>query len=427
MTLQRRVTWALVLLVALFTVVQGGLAVWSMHEQEDDLVDDLVHTESRRLAQQIERQPPGSAALLLLPDHYEAWWLAADGQGYPTAPPPELTRLTDGPHRDTTAGREWHVLVMPAAGGRLFVRYDAERNEQKVHDFAWQVALLALVFVALAAVLARHIATRLVQPLERLARLMDHWAPDPGTTPASERDEEGRLLDAFARVQTRWEHALAREGEMLADLRHELRTPLAALRTDIELLLPGAADDSRPRLTRALAAIDTMAGTLASLHRPAMAEPGAGHPVPLAECTADAWASLGELPAARGLVLANQVDPRHRVQADRHALMTILRNLMRNAAEHAAPARLRVQVHEGLLVIEDDGPGIEADELPFVFERYYRGRLADAPQNSDLSAPHRGLGLAIARRVAESSGWRLGVRAAVPRGTRFELDFTPGA
>lgn len=439
MTLKRRVMLAMVALVALFTLVQGGLAILSMHEQEDDLVDDLVLTEARRLGQRIDRSGPAVLAgedALLLPENYEAWWAGANTPPVPSPLPASMAPLADGPHRMQEGEAEYHVMVMPVAQGRLFMRYNAERNEAKVHDFALQVLLLAMLFIALAAWIARHVAGILVEPLARVTQLLDHWAPASDVDARAATDEENRLLDAFRRVQARWERGLTRESEQLADLRHEIRTPLAALRTDLEMLqaaaVSGLAHDEvvRQRLARSLVAVDAVAGTLQTVHRQSVAPGAVPVAVPLADCVDDAWTSLGDLPALRGLTLANEVSRSVRAQADRHALMTILRNLMRNAAEHAAPARCTVSQHGEALVVEDNGPGIPADELPFVFERYYRGRLADAPVVTDAADAvgdyERGLGLAIARQVAHLQGWRLTVGAASPRGTRFTLDLHVG-
>jgi signal transduction histidine kinase len=334
--------------------------------------------------------------------------------------PAALAGLPDGPHTVTAGDDEFHVLALPAAGGRLVVSHDTTRNEARVDEFAAQVAVLGLAFVALAAVIARVVAGWLVAPLEQVARLLDHWAPAAAPGSAAPVDEEKRVFDAFQRVQLRWEQGLAAEGERIADLHHELRTPLAALRTYLEMLQAGAGAPPAERLQRCLAAVDALAGTLASL-RPRHGGPGAvPEDVRLADCVADAWASLGELPARRALALDNTVPPAAEARLDRQALMTILRNLFRNAAEHAAPATLRVALQGDDLVVEDDGPGIAPADLAFVFERYYRGRLADS------SAPaegQRGLGLAIARQVAEANGWRLGVAPGERSGTRFLLSF----
>lgn len=428
MTLRRRVRVAIVVLTALFTIIQCSLAVLAMHEQEDDLVDDLVLAASRHLARELEQSGPevlgAGRQRVLLPEGYEAWWIAADGRMLPGPLPESMRTLSDGPHIDSALFDEYHILVAPAAGGRLFVRYNAERNEQKVKDFAVQVFALALFFIAMAAWISRYVSGLLVAPLEKVARLLDHWAPasEPGAAPAV--DEERRVLDAFARVQLRWEQGVARESERFADMHHEIRTPLAALRTDLEMLEAGAADAPQAeRLRRSLAAVDAIAGALESMRALHSGRAGQPQRVPLLDCVDDAWASLGELPEQRRLSLRNEVDAQAHALVDRQALMAILRNLFRNAAEHAAPAQLRVSYADGRLVVADDGAGIAPEDRAFVFERYYRGRLADssAPAQAAGNDYQRGLGLAIARRVAEANGWSLTVEAEQPKGTRFVI------
>lgn len=435
MSLRRRVMLALVSLVALFTFVQGGIAVLSLHEQEDGLVDELVLAEARRLADRLAQGGPGllgDGGRGLLPAHYEAWWVGEGvgaGAALPGLPPAGMQALADGPHLDSTSAGEYHIMVMPAAGGRLYVRYDAILNENRVRAFAAQVFVLALAFVGLAAWVAWVVAALLVAPLEKVAQLLDHWAPASAPGEAAPADEAQRVFKAFQRVQARWELGLARENERLSDLHHEIRTPLAALRTDLEMLQGQGDPAAAPRLQRALVAVDAVSGALASMRALRTGQVQPAEAVRLADCIDDAWTSLGELPQQRALALSNEVGRSESIAVDRQALMAILRNLFRNAAEHAAPARLRVSHAPGQLVVADDGPGIPEEERAFVFDRYYRGRRADAatppggPRLADDFA--RGLGLAIARQVAEAQGWHLGVAAAAPRGTAFTISFAP--
>lgn len=439
MSLRHRVTAAMVSLVALFTLVQGGIAVLSLYGQEDELVDELVLTETRRLAARLAQGDPAAISNSLLPEGYEAWWVGENG-AVPRPLPAQMKDLKDGPHLDSTPGAEYHIVVMPVAQGRLYVRYNAVRNEDKVRAFAVQVFLLALVFIGLAAWIARHVAAALIAPLEKVAQLLDHWAPASESQDTPAADEGQRVLNAFQRVQGRWELGLARERERLIDIHHEIRTPLTALRTDIEMLQSRGMHDgdhasrqgsngvtSSQRLQRSLIAIDAIAGALESMRALRTGQTSPAKPVLLAGCVDDAWASLGDLPEKRGLTLSNEVSEKAIAVVDRQALMAILRNLFRNAVEHAAPARMRVSHAGSCLIVTDDGPGIPEDKRAFVFDRYYHGRLTDAPAAEDLdhsaSDFERGLGLAIARQVAEANGWRLSVAAAIPRGTQFTISF----
>lgn len=435
MTLRRRVMVAMVALVALFTIAQGGIAVLSLHEQEDALVDELVLAETRRLAARLAADTPALLSdgnLILLPENYEAWWVG-EGRSLPGPLPSGMLGLVDGAHLDSTPDAEYHIMVMPVADGRLYVRYDAVRNEDKVRAFGVQVLVLAMLFIGLAAWLARYLAALLITPLEKVARLLDHWAPasEPGASEAV--DEEQRVLEAFERVQVRWERGLAREHERLSDIHHEIRTPLAALRTDLEMMQgQGARGDLdaealSKRVQRSLVAVDAITGALESMRALRAGQAVPREAVSLADCVDDAWASLGELPARRALLLSNEVDRQAIAVVDRQALMAILRNLFRNAAEHAAPATLRVSHSGSRLVVADDGPGIPEEERAFVFERYYRGRLVDTTdpgkRGGAVNDYERGLGLAIARQVAEANGWRLSVAAAIPRGAQFTILF----
>src|SRR5690606_19306678 len=101
------------------------------------------------------------------------------------------------------------------------------------------------------------------------------------------------------------------------------------------------------------------------------------------------------------------------VSVDRLALMTVLRNLLRNAIEHASPGRCIVSRTPDGLRVADEGPGILPEDQPFVFDRYFRGRLSDSP---DIARTDKGLGLAIARQTSELRGWSLELAPSAGRG-----------
>ena len=420
MNLRRRVALALVAVITLFVAAQGVLAYLSLLEQEDELVDELVLAQARQLAARAERgelSGPHAAALLQPGPNLAAWFVDAGGAASPAPLPAHLSALADGAHRLGRPHEELHVVVLPAAGGRLYVQYDAEQNEAKVREFGAYLIGLGAICLALGAALSWQVAEWVVAPIERLAAQLANWAPDDGRAAAPASDEESRLLGAFARVQGRFEQAIAREREFVANVGHEIRTPLAALRTDLELLAPAVDPAQTPRLQRTLAAVDAIAASLESARSLSRERHVASQPVDLARCVGDAWASLQALPGADRLAFANEVAPGTIVEADRHALLTILRNLFRNAVEHAAPARCVVRYADGAIEVVDDGPGIAAEDMPFVFDRYYRGRMLDTA----AAAPdgERGLGLAIARQVADLNGWQLAAEPASARDPAF--------
>lgn len=425
LSLKTRVTMALTVSVALFVAMQGWLAYLSMEEQEDELVDALVLAEARRLATHIgEDEQNGMRAvdLLTLSPHFSGWLVLNNGQSTPSALPPYLHNMSSGPHRLHSDQEELHVFVMPTAEGQLYVQYDASQNEEKVRQFGLYLMALSILCMGLGSIVARYIAAVVVAPIERLTRQLSGWLP---TKPAlATSTEEAQLMSAFAEVQARFERAVAHEREFIANARHEVRTPLAALRTDLEMLTVHAGSELQARLQRALASVDAITGSLDLAHTLAYQQPTAMQTVGLARCVEDAWASLEGVLPIELVSFSHDISEAENVLADRHALLTILRNLMRNAIEHGQPQHCRVALTSRGVEVIDDGVGIPEKDLPFVFERYYRARRMDAA--GQTPAGERGLGLAIARQLADLNGWQLYAESVEGQGSRFILTLSPG-
>jgi signal transduction histidine kinase len=421
--LKYRVTFGLVAIVTLFVSVQGLLAYLSIEEQEDELADEWVLAEARRLAGHAERgelSDPRSIELFTPTPTLSAWLADASGNVIPSTLPEHLKALADGPHRPSGFGAALHIVVLSTTHGRLYVQYDASDTEAKVHQFGVYLLGLGLLCIVLGLFVARWIAAIVVAPIDRLTEQLTNWVPEATVADTAGSDEENRLLEAFRRVQSRFEEAIAREREFVANIRHEIRTPLTALRTDLEMLTLSAEAQSSPhaRLQRALAMVDAVTASLESARVLARRAHTEAQAIDLAHCVDDAWASLGSYPGINSLRFVNAVPAATIVNADRHALLTILRNLIRNAAEHAAPAQCIVRCTDHGIEVVDDGPGIPAEDLPFVFERYYRGRLADSP---GADPGDHGIGLAIARQVADINGWTLTASSEAGKGARFVL------
>lgn len=175
------------------------------------------------------------------------------------------------------------------------------------------------------------------------------------------------------------------------------------------LLTQDLTADQRQRLTRVMDNVDDVIVCLESARAMARDQMRPPEPVDLAECMLDAWRGYETQAGLAELRFDNHIPPDHIRVLDRYALLTVLRNLVRNAVEHAAPATLTASLGtDGALQLSDDGKGIAADDLPFLFRRYYSGRLRDAgTAGRDETA--RGLGLAIAKLVCDMQGWTLTV------------------
>jgi len=438
-SLKQRIVWALTSLVVIFVAIQSSLAYLSMVDQEDDLVDDLVLSEARRLNAMLEHEQlsaPQLMQLLALSPHFSGWLVDRQGQAQPSTLPDHLHHLPPGPHLLSEPVSELHVYVMPTRAGLLYVQYDAASHEDKVRQYGLFLLVLGGLCSALAALAAQQLARILIAPLQRLTQHLNTWTLDAPRQPTS--DEESQLLAAFLRVQARFEEGLAHEREFIANARHEIRTPLTALRTDVEMLGLEVQGAQQQRCQRMLSSIDAIADALALSQTLAQRRRQCPQTLVLAECIDHAWMSLGGTPGIASLQLDNQVARDVTVIADQHALLTILRNLMRNASEHAAASRCRITYSAHGIEICDDGVGIAPQELAHIFDRYYRGQRLDEqlPASPEQQAntgtsrrevqghDTRGLGLAIARQVADLYGWQLSVMSTPGQGSCFLLCLT---
>lgn len=429
-SLARRVVWAVTGAVAVFLGMLAIVAYSVLAQQEDALVNEMLIRESQRLVQRLqtgETPVPHDGSLHLGPG-MQAW--VGDSAAQLDGLPASLRGLPAGLHELHTDDRVWHLVVADSPAGRAQVLYDATPHEERVYEFGELLLGLWAIGSLFGYAIARTIAGRVVAPLHELTERLVRWGEGlPGTEAQDDtyQDEAGRLLEAFNRVQDQVDRALATEREFAMNLSHEIRTPLTAIRTDAELtglgsnLTPAQID----RLQRIMRAVDEVGETMSSVHAMTTNHIGPKDVAAVARVIDDVWAGLADRAEAAGLSFRNAIPENLMVRLDRQALVTVSRNLIVNAIEHAAPARMVVEaVPEGIR-FTDSGPGIAPDDLPFVFERYYRGLRQDASgkdQPTFPASPRRGLGLAIARRTCLLQGWQIDVEASISgpdKGTAF--------
>ena len=427
-TLTQRVVWALTGTVALFVTALALLAYLTFDQMEDDLVNDILNTEMDRLVQHARASDEfvPRQGVRELGGSMRAW-MSVDGQR-PAGIPDEVLGLDNGLHLIEPGAYTWHVMVADTGRGKVYLLYDATDNEERVHDFGLIVLAVGAICVLGAYALSRRVAAVAVGPLLDLTDRLATWAPGAPDLAVTRDDEAGRLIEAFNRVQNQVDRSITREREFAGNLSHEIRTPLAAIRSDSELMLltQSLTPDQHQRLTRVVDNVDDVIVCLESARAMARDQLLPPAPVDIGVCMDDAWRGYEAQAGQADLRFDNQIGPGHVLTLDRYALLTVLRNLVRNAVEHAAPATLTARFHApGVLELSDDGKGIAADDLPFLFRRYYSGRMRDSGAAEQHEAA-RGLGLAIAKRVCDMQGWLLTVESSqepASRGTRFLLRF----
>jgi two-component system sensor histidine kinase MprB len=281
----------------------------------------------------------------------------------------------------------------------------------------WLLAVLVPVGAIIAAAIARLAAGRVLRPVGRLTETVERIRATgdlstPIETPG--QDEISRLGQAFAAMTAALDESVGAQRRLVADASHELRTPLTSLTTNLELLAERPDDPNAPAL---IAAALAEAGELRVLIND------------LVELARDGQASfhiedvrldlVAERVAARaadrapGLAYELDCQPTM-VRGDPDALERAIGNLVDNALKWSPPdGHIRISAAAGTVEVSDDGPGIPADDLPYIFDRFYRSATARA-------LPGSGLGLAIVRRIADTHHGTVEA-IPLPQGVKFRL------
>jgi signal transduction histidine kinase len=239
------------------------------------------------------------------------------------------------------------------------------------------------------------------------------------------QDELKTLADTFDEMLERLDTSFTAQRQFVADASHELRNPLAVIRTNTDVALQDEAvpADVRSRLEavrRATERMRRLVDDLLALARLELAS-GTRSELDLATMVDEVSDELGPLARAHGLALEARVEPGLRVVADRDAVKRALANLLDNAFRHSpgeGTVRVAAERRDGwaVLSVADDGPGLSPVEQELVFERFWR---SDASRSRESGGA--GLGLAIVRRIAESHGGTVGVASESGAGSTFEL------
>jgi two-component system, OmpR family, sensor histidine kinase MprB len=289
------------------------------------------------------------------------------------------------------------------------------------------LALVLLAGIALAAWLGRIAARRVLRPLGEVAEAAQHISETEdlsGRIRIHADDEVGQLARRFNTMLDRLEgsraaldHSMRAQRQLVADASHELRTPVTSLRTNIEVLLEGGElepDDRRRLLADVVEQSEELTALVGDLIELARGD----QPGPETDdVRVDGVVS-------ESLARARRNAPSIRFEAtlvptlidgvpDR--LGRAINNLLDNAARHSPPGGpVEVHVDPKGVVVRDHGPGVEREDQPYVFDRFFRGRTSRGQQGS-------GLGLAIVRQVAEQHGGSVSVTNAADGGAVFTL------
>jgi signal transduction histidine kinase len=273
------------------------------------------------------------------------------------------------------------------------------------------------------------VAGRVLRPIGRITSV----ARDIQATDLSRRielpgpdDELKQLSDTFDAMLARLDAAFAAQRQFVADASHELRNPLAIIRTNVDVALadPRAdPEDLRHTIAVVKRASDRMARLVDDLLALARRqEPTLEHePVDLGAAVAEASDDFVVPAAARNIVLDRAIARGVTVTGDRDALKRAVANLLENAVR-LAPEGSRIRLATGSegdrawVAVADEGPGIAPEDQPHVFDRFWRADKARSRADGGT-----GLGLAIVRQIAESHGGQVRLQSKVGVGSSFVI------
>jgi two-component system OmpR family sensor kinase len=249
--------------------------------------------------------------------------------------------------------------------------------------------------------------------------------PHPGT-----RDEIGRLVDTLNAMLARIEHGMEAQRRFTADASHELRSPLSRLRTELELALrrprdPAAYVETLHSSLEEVESLTLLVEELLVLARlDAGQERDAVETVSLNQLAEEAVRRLEPLARERRLQLLLEPALPMAARVARGAASLALANLLDNALKFSPPGtevrvslRADAEANEAVISVSDHGPGIHGDDLPHLFERFYRGAGARASE----ATPGLGLGLALSQAVMHAHGGRIEASNQAGGGARFDM------
>lgn len=324
--------------------------------------------------------------------------------------------------------------------GRLGARHGAHVLQVaaplEAHDATLRNAGLLLLGIVLVAtgmtfVGAWWLADRAVQPVNEIVDQAEEI--EAGTLKRrigayADSREYQRLVQVLNDMLDRLESAFEAQRRFTADASHELRSPLTALRGELELArrrdrspeeyrrVIDSALEEVERLSRTAEDLLTLARSDAGVMRPRLV------PVDLGQAVREVVGRLRSAAEARGVAIEIEADGGPTVVADPDLVGRLVRNLVENGVKYTPPGeRVRVEVlrgeDAGVVIVEDTGPGIPEEDLERVFERFHRVGDSRTPERDGGGA---GLGLAIARSIARIHGGDLTAENRAGGGTRFE-------
>ena len=426
-TLFRQIASRLVVFTLLFAVLDVAIVVFTYSSQPESLAQELLTLEAGKarsattIGSELLSGPPGSR-------HWSARFIDPQDEASPVgakgrASAPGL--LMDWTRRERVPGgyrisgvrsigqdgrQRWLLMQFEGDGIRPYVPVIADEIVQHVALPLIPLSLLLLVFNIVA-------VRRVLNPLRRAEAEVDALDPENGLlrlSEASEPREVNTLVRAVNRALTRLDQTMAILRGFTANAAHELRTPLSIMQLSLDRLPPSEVRDELQADTRHMSRLVGQMLDLAQADALAV-EPDAL--VDLAEIGRSAVGAMAPKAFAAQRDLRFEAIGESFALGHAEAITRIYRNLIDNALAHA-PGESPIDVTAGpgpQLSVRDYGPGIADEDMPHIFERFWR--------KDRRKTDGAGLGLGIVQRLAQAHGGTITVHNAADGGALFRVTF----
>ena len=321
-------------------------------------------------------------------------------------------------------GDRYRVATVPTRqdGYALVIAQSLDDQDRILRRLGWVTIAFGGVGVLVAGMAGWLVASNGLRPVRRLTSSVERIARTEDLTalPVEGDDEVARLATAFNQMLTALDASRVRQRQLVADASHELRTPLTSLRTNIDLLTmsgdlssipPAAREELMDDIRAQIEELTTLIGDLTELARDEPVTPTV-EPVDLAEVVDHAVQRVRR----RAPTVTFEVFTRPWwVVGEATALERAVTNLLDNAAKWSPDGGLvTVRLSDGVLTVDDQGPGIPEEERARIFDRFWRSATS-------RTLPGSGLGLAIVRQVAERHAGSVQATGNVEGGARMVL------
>jgi two-component system sensor histidine kinase MprB len=308
------------------------------------------------------------------------------------------------------------------SGGALQLTTPLQEVERELGLLRIGIVIAALIGIGAAALIGSMVARRAIRPLDELTESIEHISrslDDAERLGPESEDELGKLRRAFNRLLFAVDSSRTAQKQLVLDASHELRTPITSLRTNIEIL-PRVAElpthDQQLIFEDMLSEVEELTNLVGNITELVRDDQSRTPSVDFAlnEVVMSAVASVTPYSRAREVEIRAMVTTCS-VFGHPDKIGTALTNLLSNALKWG-PSGTAVEVtcFDGVVSVKDEGPGISPEDLPHIFDRFYRSSAARA-------LPGSGLGLAIVAQAVEGDGGSVSVTNRVGGGSEFVI------